>query len=165
MKRIYARNPWGILTVQTPERIFWNDTLSQWFEDTADGPRPCRDLNELYPDGPYDPGCTGSAWWWYAKMVPWLADALRKRYGNEAVRPTIFDGLRHPGLKWFGKKPEDQIIRRNGISWGAIREYEAAKQRQILEEIAFMEHTTPENIVPVDPRSIVRVLWDALRGA
>lgn len=159
-KIVYERNPWGILTVVPPPRIFWDNTELRWYEYTASGPVPSYAFNNFYPDGPYDPGCTGSAWWWYARMTPWIADALRKRYGSDRIRPDVYKNIRHPGLRWTGKKPEDVLIRRNGMTLEAIREYEKAKQFQIKEEIAFMESVDPSRVI-LDSRGIVRVIWDA----
>lgn len=161
MIKAYERNPWGEQTVVVPSRIFWKDDEQRWYETTSTGPILCWQMNALYPAGPYDPGCTGSAWWWYAKMVPWLADALTKRYGRDVERPEKYAKLRHPGLRWIGKKPTDQLIRRQGISYAAILEYERLKGQQIRDEVAFMEGIAADQVL-LDSRGAIRVILDAL---
>ena len=99
------RNPWG-----NPNALYGDPRFkyegNQWWDLRGSQPVVDRALTEQYAGGYYDPGTTGSPWWWYSGMNPGMADQYRNQYGSSQQTPA---GAVHPGTYAMGQTQQGML--------------------------------------------------------
>ena len=100
------RNPWG-----TPNALYGDPRFkyegNQWWDLRGSQPVVDRALTEQYAGGYYDPGTTGSPWWWYSGMNPGMADMYRNQYGSSSTQTQA--GAVHPGTYAMGQTQQGML--------------------------------------------------------